>query len=156
MKRLSLLILLVALLASSVSAAAVEVDREDLIRITGNIVCTCGSSGCPPTHLVRHCSCANAQKMSQEVANLLAEGKNDEEIYSYYIERFGVAVMASPDAQGFNLLGWSLPFVALVLGGGVVVGVYRRLRTTQAGPSQSPRSDLEPKYREMLDRELAE
>lgn len=155
MKRLSLSILFVSLLAPSVSAA-VEVDREDLIRITGNIVCTCGSSGCPPTHLVRHCSCANAQKMSQEVASLLAEGKNDEEIYGYYIERFGATVMASPNAEGFNLLGWSLPFVALVLGGGVVVGVYRRLRTTQAASPPAARSDLDPKYREMLDRELAE
>ncbi len=135
-----------------------DVTPEDVARITTNIVCTCGSDGCPPTHLVRHCSCTQAQTMQREVASMLAAGRTDEEIYAYYIQKHGKEVMASPDAKGFNLLGWISPFAALLLGGGIVLLAYRKLRTQApvAAAAGAAGTEIDDKYRELLKKELAE
>ncbi len=148
MRRLSRFLLVLALL--SVPALAGEVDREDVLRVTGNIVCTCG---CPPT-LVRACSCSRAEEMTKEVESLLAAGKSDDEVYQYYVAQFGAKVLAAPKAQGFNLLGWVFPFVILATGAGVVWAVYRRLRTAEAVSSVATAPAAPPKDRDRLEKML--
>ncbi len=149
---------LLLIAAGTAATAAVDVTPEDVARVTTNIVCTCGSDGCPPTHLVRHCSCTTAQAMQREVASMLAAGKSDEEIYSFYVEKFGPAVKAAPNAEGFNLIGWVSPFAALLVGGAIVMLAYRKLRTAApaAAPAGSQGAEIDDKYRELLKKELAE
>ncbi len=130
---------------------ASDVDREDVVRITSNIVCTCG---CPPT-LVSACSCHRAGEMTREVEGLLAAGKTDDEIYQRYVEEFGSKVLAAPKAEGFNLLGWVLPFVALLAGGGIVFFAYRRLRVdTTATDRAAAAGEIDEKYKKILEEEL--
>ena len=89
---------------------------------------------------------------------MLQEGKSDDEIYEFYVAQFGAQVLAAPPAEGFNLLGWILPFVALGLGAGVVVAAYRRLRGVDAQTalgSQAERT-LDPQLQERIQRELAD
>jgi len=149
-RAISLLVLLVL----PGSAARGEVDWEDVLRITDNIVCTCS---CPPTQ-VSACSCGRSGEMNEEVQNMLEEGKSDDQIYDFYTTQFGHSVLAAPRAEGFNLLGWVLPFVALALGGGVVVAAYRRLREDQAPPSGQSRKRkmIDPEIKERIKRELAD
>ncbi len=155
MRRLNPFLLVLALLVTQAFAAGV--DREDVLRVTGNIVCTCG---CPPT-LVRACSCTRAEEMTKEVESLLAAGKTDDEVYQYYVAQFGPKVLAAPKPEGFNLLGWVFPFIALAIGGGVVLMVYKRLRTTEAisgvatAPSAPPARDRE-RLEKMLKDALSE
>ncbi len=158
MRRLSSVALLAALMTLASALAVEDVSPEEVARVTTNIVCTCGSDGCPPTHLVRHCSCTQAQTMQREVASMLAAGKSDEEIYEFYIQKHGPAVMAAPDAEGFNLVGWLSPFAALLFGGAIVMLVYRRLRTREPEPVAATAADsqIDDKYRQLLNRELAE
>ena len=135
--------------------AAAEVDWEDVLAITDNIVCTCS---CPPTQ-VSACSCGRAFEMNQEVQNMLEEGKSDEQIYDFYISQFGHQVLAAPRAEGFNLLGWIFPFVALTLGGAVVVVAYRRLRGDEVLPpagQSTARKAIDPVIEERIKRELAD
>ncbi|MFQ5739448.1 MAG: cytochrome c-type biogenesis protein CcmH [Acidobacteriota bacterium] len=141
------------LLLSTPLARSADVRHQDVVRVTSNIVCTCG---CPPT-LVSKCSCTRAAEMTGEVKKLLAEGKTDEEIYDYYVSQFGAIVLAAPKAEGFNLLGWVFPFVALLIGAGIVVVAYRRLRTRETpGKAAGSPPPLDEKYRKLLERELKE
>lgn len=158
MRRLEIFCFFWMVLMPALIGAAEDVTPEDVARVTTNIVCTCGSDGCPPTHLVRHCSCTQAQKMQREVAGMLAAGRTDEEIYAYYVQQYGQTVMAAPDAEGFNLVGWLSPFAALLLGGAVVMLAYRKLRTKNpaGAPASAARTEIDDKYRELLKRELAE
>lgn len=137
-------------------AAVADVNQEDVLRVTGNIVCTCG---CPPT-LVRACSCHRAEEMTREVESLLAAGKTDEEIYQHYVSQFGSQVLAAPKPEGFNLVGWVLPFVALVVGGAGVALAYKKLRTRESALAAASRQTTSKgdreKYRRLLDRELSE
>jgi len=147
-------ILLLSVVALLSPAARGDAEWEDILRVTDNIVCTCG---CPPT-VVSACSCGRAGEMNQEVRGMLQEGKADDEIYEFYVAQFGTQVLAAPPAEGFNLLGWILPFVALGLGAGVVVAAYRRLRGVDAQTalgSQAERT-LDPQLQERIQRELAD
>ena len=142
----------VALLASPVLLGAVE--WEDVLRVTDNIVCTCG---CPPT-VVSACSCGRAGEMNREVRGKLEGGESDEEIYDFYVAQFGAQVLAAPRAEGFNLLGWILPFVVLGLGAGVVVATYWRLRGggVQVSSGSHVERTVDPRVQERIQRELAD
>ncbi len=148
MRRLSGFLVFLAL--SSAPVAAAEVKQEDVLRVTGNIVCTCG---CPPT-LVRACSCTRAEEMTKEVESLLSAGKSDEEVYQYYVAQFGAKVLAAPKAQGFNLLGWVFPFFILATGGAVVWAVYRKLRTVEANPAVAAATATPARDRDRLEKML--
>ena len=132
-----------------------EVEWEDVLRVTDNIVCTCG---CPPT-VLSACSCGRAGEMNREVRGMLEEGKSDEGIYEFYVAQFGAQVLAAPRPEGFNLLGWVFPFVALGLGAGAVVAAYRRLldpdRATASSGSH-PETTVAPHLQERIRKELAD
>ena len=147
-----ILCLAVALLTSP--ALLGEVEWEDVLRVTDNIVCTCG---CPPT-VVSACSCGRAGEMNREVRGKLEAGESDEEIYDFYVAQFGAQVLAAPRAEGFNLLGWIMPFVALGLGAGVVVAAYRRLRgeVGQVSSDSQVERTVDPQVRARIQRELAD
>ena len=89
---------------------------------------------------------------------MLKEGKSDTEIYDYYVAQFGARVLAAPRAEGFNLLGWVLPFVVLGLGAGVVVAAYRLLRSEdgQVSSGSDAERTVDPRVRERIRRELAD
>ena len=158
MKRRNLLFagLLIGILVGGSCQFTEPGENAELLKITGNIVCTCG---CPPT-LVRACSCARAEEMTAEVRGLMSEGKTGEEIYAHYIAQFGAVVLAAPRAQGFNLLGWIFPFLVALSGGAIVAAVYHSLKKKAAPGAAPSHPDLEPaateKYRAMLAREMSE
>ena len=56
--------------------------------------------------------------ISNDMKNIIdlqiSEGKNDEEILSYFEERYGTEILASPPGQGFNIFVWITPIVFIV------------------------------------------
>ncbi len=67
-----------------------------------------------------------AQQMRTFVREKLAEGWTEEQIKRYYVERYGPRILMTPPRQGFYLVGWISPFVALALGAGVLAYVLKR------------------------------
>ena len=51
------------------------------------------------------------------VREQLVEGKTDEEILAFLVERYGEFVLLKPAVGTHTLALWSLPFLALVVGG---------------------------------------
>ena len=134
--------------------AATDVEWEDVLDVTRNIVCTCGC----PTTLVSACSCHRAEEMNREVETMLNEGSTHMEIYDHYIAQFGVQVLAAPRAEGFNLVGWVFPFVVLLLGGiGVLIG-YRSLKGdgSLAAAGAPVSAGVDERYQKLIRRELAD
>lgn len=130
-------------------------DTRQLVdRVTSNLVCVCGCANM----VVRNCTCLKAAEMEQEVSELAAQGKTERQIYSIAREKYGDCVLASPTAQGFNLLAWVLPFLGLAIGLIIVAVVIRRLL---AAPAKAPAASvaptvMDPKYRRMLEKALRE
>lgn len=123
-------------------------------RITTNLMCICG---CP--HQIQHCGdeCGVAPQLVGEIVQMLEEGKTEGQVYAAFESRYGSRVYAAPKPEGFNLLAWILPFLALAFGGVLVVVVIRRLKPQGV---ESPEVRVEEKnqerYRKLLERELRE
>lgn len=102
--------------------------------------------------------------MKDTIANLLAEGRDENDILRFFEDRYGPGVLRNPPRTGFYSLVWWTPGVAIALGAAVVYGLLRR-RQAAAGdggppPAEGPASEeppldpaLEP-YRERLRRDL--
>ncbi len=78
-----------------------------------------------------------AQAMQTKVELMLAAGYSEAQVLEYFETSYGEFIRLSPKPQGFNLVVWILPIVALVLGVGLVV------RRVKAGPAAETSDELE-------------
>ena len=100
------------------------VVRTPLERSVGQrIICMCGTCG---RQLVGECQCGYAAQMRTEIAQLVKDGRTEDEIVQYYIDKYGSQEpLAAPLDVGFNRLAWLFPYL-LGAGGAVVIGVTAR------------------------------
>jgi cytochrome c-type biogenesis protein CcmH len=74
-----------------------------------------------------------ANDLRREIRTLIQEGKSDDQIRTFMVERYGDFVLYRPPVKPITWLLWIGPFVILVIG---VVGLLRYLRRrNQAMPS---------------------
>jgi cytochrome c-type biogenesis protein CcmH len=126
-------------------------DRNDRIRnLAPKFMCICGCnqllSAC------NHFNCPSSGPMLAEIGRLVDEGKSDDYVVEYYVDKYGSTVLSAPPASGFNLTAWIMPFAAL--GVGMLVAIYfaRRFRAKWAG-AKEPTVDLTP-YQQKVEEEL--
>jgi cytochrome c-type biogenesis protein CcmH len=90
--------------------------------------------------------------MFAELGKHIDQGKSDEEIVSYFIEKYGSTVLSAPPASGFNLTAWIMPFVALAIGMLVAIYFLRKFRARWTGAAET-NADLS-KYHDKVEEEL--
>lgn len=76
------------------------------------LICQCGCG-----IVLKHCphqNCGYAIPARQYIADLIKEGKGKDAIIDVFVKRDGQKVLAAPKKEGFNLLGYILPFIALI------------------------------------------
>ena len=112
-----------------------------------------------------------SEDMKAVIRQKIEDGDSNQQIRDYFVERYGEIVLASPDAGGFNLIVWVMPFV-IFLGGALLVGnaflnMRRRHRANSAEPDESTSSDVDldrsqlasgnetDEYTERAEREIA-
>lgn len=118
-----------ALLVGVLTAMAATPGAKPTLEQVGNqVYCQCGCvtvlNHCP--HLPSECQ-SRAQMQTAILADI-QQGKADPAILKDLVDRFGVHVLASPPATGFNLTVWVLPGVALIIGLAIVLAIVRRWR----------------------------
>jgi cytochrome c-type biogenesis protein CcmF len=157
------LLLLLALLPVPVRAQHVEnpqavivVPKSQLEKdLQNEIICMCGTCG---RKRIGECTCSDAAAMREEVAKLVAEGKTREQIYAYYIAKYGSQEpLASPIDEGFNRLAWFFPYLIGATGAASIAVVAFRWSRREAAPDASetvPDTGDDPTLRERLDDEL--
>jgi len=89
--------------------------------------------------------------MLAELAAQLDEGNTDDSIIAHFAEKYGLTVLSAPPAAGFNLTAWIMPFVALALGGLLVVYFVRQFRARWAA---APADVDVTKYQQKVEEEL--
>jgi cytochrome c-type biogenesis protein CcmF len=156
-------LLLILLLPATARAQHVEdpmavpvVPQTQLEKEMRNeIICMCGTCG---RKRIGECLCPLAAEMRQEVATLIAQGKTREQIYAYYIAKYGSQEpLASPIDEGFNRLAWFFPYLIGATGAAsIAIVAFRWSRREGATPSAGTPSGAaeDPKLRERLDDEL--
>ena len=83
----------------------------------------------------------------------IAEGMTKAEIKAALVDEYGPAVLAEPGDEGFDLAGWVVPGVVVLLAGIGVALLARRWRRP-AEPVAADAPDLDPDDARRLDAEL--
>ncbi len=156
MRRLKVSLLGAALAAISLAqTASVKTAKpQDAVhRVGDKLACLCGTCNntvatCPMLH------CHYGEPAKEKIAAMAAAGTPDAQIIESFVREYGVRALASPPAEGFNLLGWVMPFVALMIGLSFTWWLLQRFRRKPAvaGPGLDP--ETLARYRQRIDRDL--
>ena len=153
MRRLVLLALLVAFAAPAAALASEE--NPTLRELEGELMCpTCGTT-------LELSNAPAANQIRGFVRERIAAGDTKSEIEDKLVAEFGRGVLASPPKEGFDLLAWVLPLLALGVGAGVVgflIVRWSRRREPERWleePSTNGKPELDPELEKRLEDELA-
>lgn len=113
---------------------------------------------CPvcPAQTIAQAQVEISQQMRVIVREMLAEGKDRDDILDFFVERYGNDILAFPPKSGVNLVAWLLPAGGVIAG---LVSVFFIIRSmTRRGPAPAtppPVQDagLAP-YLQLVDRHL--
>ena len=116
--------LLLPLAGQTVSTGDAEHAR--LRAIGEKLKCQCGCA-----YTVGSCNMLNCHFREQAYADIrpdLKTGASDTSILAKMKEKYGTVVLAAPPAEGFSLVGWTMPFLAILVGLIAIRFILVRLR----------------------------
>lgn len=67
-----------------------------------------------------------SEEMRRQIAQMLAEGKSEDEIIQYFVDRYTDWILYEPPKRGLGLVVWLAPVLGLGIFG---LGLYSYLRT---------------------------
>src|ERR1700686_4798365 len=92
-------------------------------EIGHQMMCICG---CNQILLeCNHVGCPSSDGMRNELMAAVTRGDSDSLVEQGFVQKYGPTVLAAPTNKGFDRAAHILPFVALILGFGLVVGIVR-------------------------------
>jgi cytochrome c-type biogenesis protein CcmH len=106
-------------------------ERDDLEH---QIHCQCGCNLDVYTCRTTDFACSVSPAMHSDVMGLVGGGYGAQEILAAFKSVYGEKVLMAPGRSGFNLVGYTMPFVALGVGAVVVAALLQRWKSrTPAG-----------------------
>jgi cytochrome c-type biogenesis protein CcmH len=125
-----------------------DAQRDDLEH---QIHCQCGCNLDVYTCRTTDFSCSVSPAMHSDVMGLVAGGYTAPEILAAFTGAYGEKVLMAPVRSGFNLVGYTMPFVALGTGAVIVAALLKRWKSH--GPAVAT---VEPGQSDATAGELAE
>jgi len=142
--------LLAAIMWTAVSAGAQsQPASEEERKIDDQLLAPC----CWTQPVSQHYSDV-AEKIRNEVHEMVAAGKSRDEILNHFVAQYGERILVTPRARGFNAMIYILPWAALILGGCLVVILLKKMRSPAPAPSPSPLPDS--RYTSAVEKEMKE
>lgn len=155
----SSLFLFTLVAAGLAQTGGTPLTNADVRRVGETLRCMCGCS-----YTVTSCnmlSCSGAEPARAKLLELVQKGLSDDAVREEFVKIHGRVVLTKPPSDGFNLVGWVMPFVATGVGLALVVWLisrlYRRPSLAVAGgvPSGPVESDELKRYREEIEKDLS-
>ena len=97
-----------------------------LQAIEKQIHCTCGCNLDVYTCRTTDFTCAVSPAMHARVVAMAREGKTGQQILDQFVRENGVAILMAPPKRGFNLAGYFVPSLVIVVAGAILTLVLRR------------------------------
>lgn len=124
--------------------------------VSQGLTCQCG---CGLTVAnCNHPECNFSVPMRGEISRMIDNGMDRPAIIGVYRAKFGEKILSAPTTEGFNLLAWIMPFLALLIGGGFIVMMLGRWRretpSMVGGPTDADAPEIDPELRERLQHEI--
>ena len=107
-------------------ASMTPAQRDDLEH---QVHCQCGCNLDVYTCRTTDFACSVSPAMHSDVMGLVAGGYGAQEILAAFKAVYGEKVLMAPVRSGFNLVGYSMPFVALGAGAIGVAALLRRWKS---------------------------
>src|SRR6202140_3980849 len=99
-------------------------------EIGHQMMCICG---CNQILLeCNHVGCPASDGMRNELMASLSRGDSDSLVEQGFVQKYGPTVLAAPTGKGFDRAAYIIPFVALILGFGLIVAVVRAWKNRPA------------------------
>src|SRR5512137_374320 len=131
MKHFTGLLAVVAVLTLLAAPALAQTPTPDEIDVIAREL------WCPLCNGVRldNCELQACIQMREVIAQKLAAGESKEQIKAYFAQQYGDVVLGEPAKQGFNLVVWIFPILAVVVGLGwlaYLVTTWRKRKSPSA------------------------
>lgn len=117
------------------TASMTDAQRDELEH---QIHCQCGCNLDVYTCRTTDFACSVSPAMHSDVMGLVAGGHSAQEILAAFTKIYGEKVLMAPVRSGFNLLGYTVPFLALGTGAIVVAALMRRWKRTPVASTVRP------------------
>ncbi|MGA2647190.1 MAG: cytochrome c-type biogenesis protein CcmH [Candidatus Sulfotelmatobacter sp.] len=99
-------------------------------QIGHQMMCICG---CNQILLeCNHVGCPASDGMRNELMASVTRGDSDSLVEQGFVQKYGPTVLAAPTTRGFDRAAYIMPFVALILGFGLIVLVIRTWKNRPA------------------------
>ena len=109
-----------------------HVSNEERDQVEKKLRCQCGCTLDVYTCRTTDFACEVSPAMHRDINALIEGGYGAPEIIDAFVDSYGEKVLMAPTKSGFNLVGWTMPFGALLVGGGVLAVLLRRWRRRAA------------------------
>ena len=148
----SFLILLLSVV--SLTQAATDIISPEVRRIGEKLACKCGCGNTVASCQMMHCHYSDPAR--EKITAMVKEGKPDDQIIKSFVNQEGLSALATPPAEGFNLLAWVMPWIAVAIGLLAITWFVKRYHPKRAAES-APAVDEEmlARYRDRIDNDLA-
>ncbi len=158
---LMVLLVMLALALAPWAGAASAPARTTVQEVGEGLTCQCG---CGLTVAnCNHPSCGFAIPTRGEITAMIQKGMSRAEIIHAFRHKYGEKVLSAPTTEGFNLLAWVIPYVAVGTGMVLIVIAVARWRRPQDGEADATRPaharagdqiEIDAGLRQRLERDL--
>lgn len=100
--------------------------------------------------------CGSANPLRSEIDEKLQAGLTEAQIVDNFVTKYGRVILSAPTGEGFDLVAWTLPVVALLVGLMVLYRVFRvwtRRQSLPVAPASNPEA-IPEEYRNRMEKEL--
>ncbi len=117
-----------------------------IIGIERQLRCTCGCNLDVYTCRTTDFTCGTSPAMHREVVQLVEQGSTAQEVVDAFVAEYGELVLMAPKKEGFNMVGYVLPGLAITGIGAAMLWVLSRrnkANSVAAATAAGFESDLE-------------
>ena len=155
MQKLRNSLLLLVLAAVCLPQTATQLVTPEIRRVGDKLACKCGVCN----NTVATCQmleCHYSLPSRQKIAAMQKEGQSDDTILASFVKESGISALASPPAEGFNILGYLMPILGIVAGLGAILLFMKKSKREGIPATVAPLDNaMLAKYQERIDKDLA-
>ena len=155
LKSKSRLLVVFALAGICLPQNSTQLVTPEIRRVGDQLACKCGACN----NTVATCQmleCHYSLPARERIAEMQETGADDKAIVDSFVKEGGLAALAAPPTEGFNLLAWVMPFIAISFGI-VAIGIwFKRFAGRQQVARVRKEPEIDPRYQQRMDRELEE
>lgn len=103
-----------ALAVISLAQTGTPLANPEVRRLGDMLVCLCGCQSTVTSCNMLHCHFSDPAR--EKLLTMVNSRMSDQQILDTFVAENGLQILNKPPSEGFNLLGWVMPFVMLAAG----------------------------------------